>query len=70
MTMYEDFAWETSQRQMHPYNDDSITADGKDVIIASGTLTVSAVDEDLRGKEHLVVKDGAAPYVGQLSCMG
>ncbi|NTW28868.1 MAG: carbohydrate-binding domain-containing protein [Coriobacteriia bacterium] len=38
------------------YNDGIASKDG--LIIASGTITVDAVDDGIRGKDYLVVKDG------------
>lgn len=38
------------------YNDGIASKDG--LIIASGTITVNAVDDGIRGKNYLVVKDG------------
>jgi hypothetical protein len=39
------------------FNDGITSKDG--LIIASGTINVSAVDDGIRGKDYLVVKDGA-----------
>lgn len=39
------------------YNDGIVSKDG--LIIASGNLTVNAVDDGIRGKDYLVVKDGS-----------
>ena len=38
------------------YNDGISSKDG--LIIASGTITVNAVDDGIRGKDYLVIKDG------------
>lgn len=38
------------------YNDGIVSKDG--LIIASGNITVNAVDDGIRGKDYLVIKDG------------
>lgn len=45
------------------YNDGIASKDG--LIIASGTITVNAVDDGIRGKDYLVVKDGTITVTAQ-----
>lgn len=45
------------------YNDGIASKDG--LIVASGTIAVTAVDDGIRGKDYLVVKDGAITVTAQ-----
>ena len=45
------------------YNDGITSKDG--LIIASGTITVNAVDDGIRGKDYLVIKDGTITVTAQ-----